>query len=169
MLSILMMQYGGVWCIVGIAGFILILLAGFIFDYRFFMLALMWVFLIIPMLIAFLYFFYGMLPLTTFNTIPHKIKFEDSRLIIEFFDVEEWEKNSSISGGKDENEDFRNIRYSRSEKKDITLEKDNFKEMKYGADYVLLFFNPPEPGWLWLPASSFANGDNFKETLRQFN
>ena len=73
MLGTLYMQYGTYWTLVAFIGLCIFILLGIISDPRFFVLALIWIFLVLPLMVAFLYFFYGMQPLTAFNSIPHKI------------------------------------------------------------------------------------------------
>ena len=138
MLGVLMMLYGTSWIIVIIAGIVLISILGAIADYRFFFLALMWIFLIIPMIISFLYFYHGMQPLTAFNTIPHKLNFEDSGLQLIFEDENEIRRETFVSW-------------------------DSYEGLRSGADYLLLLFKSPHKGWLFIPMEALQG--NLQEVL----
>lgn len=144
MLSILFLQYGMPWMVTAIVGLAIFIVLGFLIDFRFFMLALIWLFLILPLVIAFLYFFYGMNPLTAFNSLPHKILFSDSEIKVRIRENIQEE--------------------TEPEYKDYTLKKEQFSRYKTGADYVLLFFK--QKGWLWLPVSGFENITQFKNVLK---
>ena len=147
MLLVLFLQYGVSWLIITLAGVIILCGLGAIIDIRFFMLALIWIFLFIPLIIAFLYFYYGMKPLTVFNSIPHKIGFTDTDMKIRI-PINEEEKEE----GK--------------EYKEYDIKKDKISEIKHGADYVLLISK--KEGLLWLPQNAFDSFDQFKNTIKSF-
>ena len=153
MFSVLYLLNGKVWTIGLLSGVFIFCILGFVIDFRFFMLALIWVFLISPMVVAFLYFIYGMKPLTAFNTIPHKVKFENNKLDIEFPDL-------SPDSTEDKTVEI-------DHKKDYTLKNECPADLKYGADYVILNFK--ESGWLWLPINSFSNHDDLRLILDHFS
>ena len=176
MLSLLFMQYGIPWLILTLAGILIFVILGIVIDYRFFILALIWIFLFIPLVMAFLYFYYGMLPLTNFNTIPHKILFSDSEIRIRVLPVYN-EKQSTASKEELEHKDNEEASLHKENgnqenimedaAKDYVVEKDLFKEMKSGGDYVLLHFK--KNGWLWLPVYAFDSFQQFKNVLEFFN
>lgn len=145
MLGVLFMQYGMSWAIAAFAGFILFIILGATVNLKFYMLALIWVFLFVPLVMAFLYFFYGMNPLTAFNSILHKIYFFDDRLSVVLVSENEEEEAQS---------------------KEYTVKKTSFSQLKFGSDYILLFFN--KEGWLWVPFSCFDLKDDFNKIITNF-
>ena len=147
MFSILFMQNGILWFLIALIGVVIFSIFGIFTDPRFFVLALIWVFLIFPMIVAFLYFFYGMKPLTTFNAIPHKLQFTDNVITIQFFK---------------ENENELIIEPS----KDYQIRRKDFKEMKRGSDYMILFFN--NLWWLWVPISGFDSLPELQKAINPF-
>lgn len=148
MLATLFLQYGMPWTIAGLIGIVVFIVLGIAVDSRFLFLALIWIFLIIPLVVAFLYFFYGMKPLTAFNSIPHKIIFYDDRLEVFVIEKEEGEEENHINP------------------KPYTVEKSRLKEVKNGSDYVILLSK--EDGWIWLPRFAFHNMDDFKRIIESF-
>lgn len=151
MLSILFLNYGSLWSALAFGGFAVWIILGFTVSLKFFFLALIWIFLLVPLVVAFLYFFYGMEPLTAFNSIPHKIEFSPDQLILKFIS-----QNPDDIDGQEE---------QTIEKKYI-VKKSDYIKMKSGADYILLFFKPKS--WLWLPVEAFNNMDDFKEAISMF-
>ena len=137
LLQILFLQYGIGWTVIAILGIIVFVLLGCLIDFRFLILALIWIFLLLPLVVAFLYFFYGMDPLTAFNTMPHKILASRDSL-------------STLLTGEDSEKEYK-------------VDLNNFKEIKYGVDYAIIFFH--KEGWLWLPIGAFTTLEEFKEFL----
>ncbi|MCH5228291.1 MAG: hypothetical protein J1F16_10850 [Muribaculaceae bacterium] len=152
MLQVLFLQNGMPWISITAAGIVVFILCGIIFNIRFFVVALIWIFMVIPLVVAFLYFYYGMNPLTAFNSIPHKVIFDDSKVTLEFIDPQEKEneENNSISP-----------------RKEYTISREEFLEMKNGGKYVLLCFK--KKGWIWLPTDSFEEFKQFKDVIASFS
>ena len=156
MISVLLLLNGLPWMIMAFAGIVIFILAGVIFDFRFYFLALIWLFLFLPLIMAFLYFFYGMKPLTAFNTIPHFLKFDDSSIIVEF-------ENETLHEESEEKVEADLPR----ERKEYTVEKDKIKEIKTGGDYILLLSK--KDGWLYVPYSSLGSLEIYKKLITDFS
>lgn len=144
LVELLFYQNGKVWMYVCLVGILFFIIAGFTLNLKFFILALMWIFLIIPLLISFLYFFYGLNPLTSYNVINHTIIFSNENIIIHFL-LEEDENNKNI--------------------KDIVLPLKDITEIKRYPDSIILFFKDYKEGWLWLPFSGFNSFDDFNTLI----
>lgn len=149
--SILLWHFGIFWIVAAFAGVVIFLVLGFAINYRFFFLTLIWIFLLVPLVMAFLYFFYAMEPLTVFNSIPHKIIFSDNEVILRM-------ENTDQENGENENLE--------SSQKEYIAKKDDFKYAKTGPDYLILFFN--KIGWLWIPVNAFDSIDDFKNISLKF-
>ena len=147
MFSTLFTLNGTLWVSIALAGIILFSIIGAAVDARFFILALIWIFLILPMVVAFLYFYYGMQPLTAFNMIPHRLKFNNEELTVEFIE---------------ENEDGK----YHDNRKDYFLKRGECEAVKWGADYLLLFFH--KKGWLWVPLDGFESIEAFRDIAQDF-
>lgn len=145
MLLVLFLESGILWTVIAFAGFVTFIILGFALNFRFFLLALIWIFLLIPLVVAFLYFYYGMDPLTAFNSIPHKICFNDKDIEVKLLVNEGEEKES----------------------KSYSVDKELFKEIKSGANYFLMFFK--QRGWLWVPVESFSSLDECRRVIDSLN
>lgn len=171
LLSVLLLQYGYPWFIAAFAGLILFVVLGFASDLRFFILALIWLFLLVPLVVAFLYFFYAMDPLTAFNAIPHKIIDQDDKVTVRIlpeenpYDTDNSETPESVdNSGSSESH---GISVGTTHNKDYTVNKNELKEMKRGNDCYLLFFQ--RKGWLWIPLDAFGDISSLNLFLKNFN
>lgn len=136
MLSVLFLQNGINWFIIVVAGIVLFIVLGLAVNIKFLILALIWIFMFIPLVTAFLYFFYGMKPLTAFNCIPHNLIFSQNETTVNFLG-EEKEENQS------------------KENKTFIVNNSLFTDLKRGSDYFLIIFN--KEGWLYIPVNSFKS------------
>ena len=148
MLSVLFMQNGAKAILIAVGGIIIFLILGLLFSYKFFILCLVWLFFISPMEIAFLYFYYGMRPLTAFNTIPHTIDFSPDKITYHFIPLDQEEKEKELE---------------QHSERTYHLETSEYQNFKTGPDYVLLFFG--DKGWIWLPVDAFEKHDDFKTVI----
>ena len=72
------------------------LIAGIIIDVRWAIVFLMVVFIVIPLLMSFLYFFHGLRPTTAANVVPHTLIFTDNGITVRILE-EEKEEESDVS------------------------------------------------------------------------
>ena len=121
LLGILYMMYGTGWTILSLVGVIVFIVLGFTIDLRFFVLALIWVFLIIPMIVVFLYIYYGMKPLTAMNCIEHELECNSSGCKV------------IVANGNEDEE-------SNKEKREYDVEMKDCKGMKMAGEYVIMDF-----------------------------
>ena len=153
MLASLFMQYGMPWMIAAIAGIVIFLVLGIIFSYKFFILVLIWIFLFVPLVVAFLYFFYGMKPLTAFNSIPHKLFFDEEKIRVKLMETTIDENGETHSIPLDDIKDY------------ITEEAD-FENLKNAGSYVMLISKAK--GMLLLPLDSFNTTEDFNNAIKIF-
>ena len=149
MLSQLYLRDGISWSIVALSGVIVFIILGLTLDYRFYFLSLIWLFLFIPLIIAFLYFFYGMKPLTAFNCIPHQLNFDDQNLKIKIYHRET----------DQEEKEFPPTYY--------TIDYNEFTNLNSGPDYLILVSR--KKGWIYLPYKSFDSLIELQEIIKKFD
>lgn len=146
MLTALYLEYGSVWTIIAVIGIVTFVVLGVTVNLKFLILALIWVFLFWPLMVAFLYFFYGMRPLTAFNSISHTVSFSPEEVTVQ---IHEEDPENSEPG------------------KEFKVAATRFQKVKTGADAMILFFG--DEGWLWIPLSAFDSIDDFKKILQMLN
>lgn len=149
MMSILFMHSGFPWIISAFIGFLTLIIFGFIFNYRFFFLSLIWIFLFVPLVIAFLYFFHGLKPLTVFNSIPHIIIIDADKLSVKIIRENKESESEELT------------------EKEYNINLKELTEIKKGTDYILLFFG--DKGWLWLPMDAYGNLLDFKTSFEKLS
>lgn len=161
-LNFLFLENGLIWGLVAIGAILGFVIASFFGGFRWLVVALMWLFIVIPMMMAYFYFFYGMKMPTAVNCIEHKITFRQSNCQI-IIPHKKRENETNVS------EDHNNIKdpedFPTLQPTIIDIPYSSYKEMKLGAGCVYLLFNKPYEGFLWLPSSSFENGSQFNENL----
>lgn len=81
----LFILYGRKWVWVAFSVLLLSLLASLIWDCRLLIVSLMVIFICIPMLMAFLYFYYGFRRECMLNILPHVVKICDDGIIIDVY------------------------------------------------------------------------------------
>lgn len=178
MLSVLLLNYGLPWVIAALVGFAVCIVLGCAVNIRFFLLALIWIFLLTPLVIAFLYFYYGMSPLTAFNSILHKLEFSDSEIEVKIIHLSENEEEISANEKEEllttpeysTKENSSSPSHSQENKthpsKEYKVGIKDFHNIKSGKDYILLFFK--EKGWLWVPVAGFYSIQDFKNIAQKF-
>ncbi|MDE6272239.1 MAG: hypothetical protein K2M31_04450 [Muribaculaceae bacterium] len=90
LLAYLFRRHGKGWTIGLLAGLVVLLLISLLSgDLRFAILALIYVFILVPMIMAFLYFNYALHPDICFNGLPHFLRLADGNLEICMLPVED--------------------------------------------------------------------------------
>ena len=149
LLGILFMQYGSPWLIAILVGIALFVVLGFSVDIRFFVVALIWIFLVVPLLVAFLYFYYALDPLTALNAIPHKIRYDEKEITVVVIDKKEEEEVETSKEADTRKEKAERKEPSLGNEKCVKVGREELKFSKRGTDYYLLFFG--KKGWLYFP------------------
>ncbi len=113
--------------------------AGF-FDFRFILVALMILFLLIPMALYFVYVSYGLLPENRYSIIKKHAIIDEKGF--ELHVREEYAKNNS---------------------RDIAIAWESIDKIKISGDFVLIFYKSGKFRFLVIPNDSFYKLDDFKE------
>lgn len=123
-------MYGAPWF--GAMALLLLagIIAGFVFDFRFLILGLMILFILMPMLAAYIYFYYGLRRECWLNVVDHSIGIGDDGLDVKIYDTdgEQVELRTSFM-----------IPY-----KDLS-------GYKVGKDCVYFMIARPVKGFVWFP------------------
>lgn len=152
--SEMIFRYAAPWLLLlsalGVAGVIL----GVTVDYRWLMAMLLVVFVIAPMLLVLVYYYFGLRREAYVNTVPHRIILTDDGMLfkLRFFPV-----NNAADDNVDKNEE------------DIVREEHfRYSEMlpvKTGLNSVSVPLRAPAKGYLWIPRQAFKSDDDMAEFL----
>lgn len=147
----LAMIYAKGWIVAIVLLAVAALLAGIFFDLRWGVVFLMIVFLVAPMILAFLYIFHGMRPLTALNVAPHKITFGKQNIA-----VTACHSHTDPETGE----------AVMTEIQTKSIPHGLLQGFITGQDYLFLLYNSPEKGFLWLPLSAFSDPKDFETAIK---
>lgn len=159
--SVLISEYGKVWIRIAFIIFMGFLISGAILDFRFYILSLLWLCIIIPLTFSFLYFFYGLRLINVLNPTTHKIIFRPDRIILKIYLQQKKAKDKNQEEDEEENENVMERQF------DFAYESIN--QTKSGIDGVTFFFGQGKREFLWIPYTAFPsdilNLEHFPESL----
>lgn len=119
---------------------------GAFFDMRAIILALMAVFILTPMLLAFLYFKYALSKGCMTNTLNHSICFSTHEIRVDI-----------LPRQFDDEEETKTVSYA------FSLE--NVKKVSATASELIVHLSGSDNGFLWIPYSAFLSPDHLKHSL----
>ena len=158
----MLFQNGLAWMGVALVGIVVFLVLGFTIDIRFFIVALIWIFLILPLMTAFLYFYYGLMPLTALNATLHKIIFAEDKVRVVILNRIEEEGISMANNPKNPVEEP-----SSAEEKSFIADKNSFMGFRGNSDCLILQFR--KLGWLGIPLESLQSPEDLKRIISFFS
>lgn len=161
----LIFRYAWIWLLalslISVAGITL----GIIVDIRWLLIVLMFVCIICPGLLAFLYYFHGMKRGCYVNTIPHRIVITEEGLILRLL----------INAGDCRSEDERccestdNSEMSSSETfvqtRDEFFPFSSLARFCIGKDSAIIPLKKPDSGFIWIPADAFNDEQHLSDLL----
>lgn len=158
--SELLFRYGGWWLLLlsmtAVAGIVL----GICMDLRWMVVGLMTVFVVIPMALAFLYYYYGFRRECFVNTIPHKIDVSaDGITVLLRISAPERTESAdpdSFSENVDAGPQYRREFFPFSA----------MSSYRIGNNSVIIPFRSPAKGFLWIPADAYDDEKILADTLR---
>lgn len=143
----LVRNFGRGWIIAFAVIVIASIIPGIFIDGRFLIIALMVVLIVIPLMLSFLYYSYGLRRECFINTIPHTVSIEEDSVKVKIFTDRESE---------DENE----WKY-----RELLFPKKDFGKYKVDGDAVEFEMGNPRRGFLWLPLSAYADPCEYMRTI----
>lgn len=161
----LLFRYSGIWLLVlslmAVAGIAL----GITVDLRWLMVGLMVVFVAVPMVLAFLYYYHGLRRGCFVNTIAHRIVIEDdgltARLIIPVYPAGEEKESGQESGQEAETVSYRT--------RDEFFPYADMETFRIGSDSAIIPLRAPSTGFLWIPADAFNDTRHLSDLLRKLD
>ena len=148
-LSVLLLEYGINYLIFFVIVTFLIGIAAVIFDYKLFVVALLWIFIVIPMGMILLFFIYGMLPLTTYNTILHHYEFDNNNISLIIAPI--------VEDSEEKQSDLKERRFE--------IKYEDIKKMKYDSEGIILICDNPNKGVCYLPFASFPDKESLDRVI----
>lgn len=173
------MLYGRPWALGAGIAVAAGVIAAILFDWRIILLVLMFMLIVLPGVLLFLYIFHAFRKATVINAISHTLTLGDGYVEAAVYARVPQEERKTESGENPENrenpEDQENPgQCGDSEKPEelcvrrVRFPLDNLSRVvPAGSDSVLLMFDRKvRDGWLWVPASAFAGDREYMEFLK---
>lgn len=156
----LLFRYAWIWLLslslLAVAGLVL----GVTVDLRWLIAALMIVCIVLPMVLGFFYYFYGLRRGCFVNTVPHRIVVRDDGLVCRL-----WIKESPESVENESEEDQKpKIRF-----RDEIFPFSAMGKFVIGKDSAIVPLKKPSAGFLWIPADSFADTEHLSALLQRLD
>lgn len=145
-LILLSIYHGKYFFIISLIGILFSFFIGIGYDARWFVVLLMWICIVIPLMIVFLFFYHGLLPTNSVNTTLHNLLFTDDELLITVIKATEEEQTDLY---------VKTIPYC--EIRRISIETDS----------LLLFIqsDSPNKGIIFAPLDCFKNKEDITEII----
>lgn len=177
----MLMLYGRPW-IIGAAILVIPMVGlGIFLDIRWLILAMMTVFLVIPMATAFLFFYYGLNRISVLNSISHDLEFSDSGIKASLFDKipdhnrpdgesdkpdgdsDRPDGDSDKPDGDSDNSGEDTNEYKLRSQTDIPYS--SVRSFSAGISDAILYTDFQGKGFLIIPLSSFSGSDQFTKAI----
>lgn len=152
--SHLIFTYAGPWLLALCGTAVVGVALGIAVDLRWFIVGLMIVFIIIPMLMAFMYYYHGLRRECLVNSVDHTLIVEDGGITVRMF-FPSVDNTAEDGGDAGLNEEERVVHF-------------DYKDMKpfgIGVKSIAISFRKPLKGFLWMPFDAFGSPEETERVL----
>lgn len=178
MLKVLGLMYGKWWIIAAFTGMTALLTVSILMqDLRWLITALMWIFIIMPMMTAFFYINYSLHPDVAFNVLPHTLCIEGNHILIDIYAKDGLKDDN----GGNESPESENEKRDKSDEGDEGDEGDAttpevIRQMKIyrkdvgayrvSGNYVIITMKSRR-GFIYLPLTAFSSSEEMLDFIRR--
>lgn len=157
--------FGWRWLIWLSIGAVAAIVAAFVFDLRIMIVGLALIFLIIPAVAAWLYYYYGLRRECFVNVIPHKLSISEDGIVCRVFFYPYKDKDDAVEDNADEKETDKveNSHVDEPEYRDYLFEYSTMSPYTVYPKGILLPLGSPEKGFLWMPESAWRTPEDFTD------
>lgn len=144
----MLMLYGKIWIAVAVCVLLPMILLGIFHDVRWVIVSLMAIFIVFPMLLAFLFFYYGMNRVSVINATHHSLEFGSTGITAYIYNMEAKEKEPQYKLRSKTTIDYTSVSYYVA-----------------GVSNVILRTNLSGKGFLIIPLSAFTDKTLFVQAM----
>ncbi len=137
---------------------------GSLVDIRFLILSAMIVFIILPMVIGYLYYYHALGKYYHFNVVDHNIRIGDDALHVVMYFPVKMEKDADrevdedrVNGDEQESVEYKTLEYK--------IRYEDLGRCNISFRSAIFPVGSPEVGFLWLPESAFNESGDFQEII----
>lgn len=151
----LISEYGKGWLLLGGVTFVSLFILGLTIHFKFLILAFLCLCIVLPLMYSFLYFYYGLQPISVLNSPEHKVFFKkDNLTLTAFFNKKDKKGNQDKSDLEQPSE------------KEFELKFSTIKRIKITQDGFLFFFGEKKREFLWIPFTAFQTKEDVEEITK---
>ncbi len=186
LLATLLLLYGWRWLLVLTLAVLVTMFIGILVDVRWAIISLMLIFIATPLLMAYLFFYHGLKPITAINVVPHELAIEEKGVTViipEQIFTEQKGRDKSEYQKRDDRETEQKCKIDskgvsgihnneisvKREKRIIFYLYSDFRSHYTGNTGFLLMARDITKGFLWLPYSSFQDSQQREMFLSEFH
>lgn len=140
------------------------LISGIFIDLKIFLIVLLVVSVLIPNILMWLYYQYGLKGECYINVIHHRVVTTEDGFNIEFI--------APVASDEDEASDSTILGVATQAKEEVRVRhysKGSLGKYTVGTDYVVFPFLDPLKGFLYLPLSAYPDADMFGEAVKELS
>lgn len=156
----LVFRYAWIWILALSLGAVAGIALSIMVDLRWLVITLLIVCIVMPMVLAFLYYYYGLKRGCYVNTVPHRIVMTDeglaARLVIPLRD-EDIAENDEEQGE------------ARYRTRDELFPYSSLRPFTIGSNSAIIPLSGKGAGFLWIPADAFADPENLAALLKRLD
>lgn len=170
--SEMIFSYGAPWMLSLSITALVGLVFGIAIDLRWLVIGLMIVFLIIPMFLMFLYYYYGMRKECYVNIIPHTLSVRDDGISLNLrFPIYSEDDYDDQSDREEEENELSSIESATEKMPDLsnkTIERvESFpfgmmESVRVGNNALKIYLKFPHKGFIWIPVEAYQNKDDIE-------
>lgn len=139
-MSTFLFRYAWLWLLslsaLGVAGLVI----GITVDIRWLILGLMLIFIVIPLVATFIYYYFALKPECYVNTTCHTLEFDENGI------------TATLIFDEDKN-------------RELKFDYCRFKNVEINADSYLLLFKAPDKGYIWIPKTAFESDEQYFDSI----
>lgn len=166
-ISHLIFTYAGPWLLALSATAVAGVAFGIAVDIRWFVVGMMMVFLVIPMLMGFMYYYYGLRRGCLVNSVTHAVVVDDKGITVRMLfeqprdDADDADDPDGMETADKENADGERRYVERPE----FFPYSDMKPYRIGMKSVVIPLQGKDPGFLWIPFDAFGETAVLEELL----
>lgn len=155
----LFLLYGKPWIIGGCILLTAAVLLGIFLDLRWIIIALMIVFIVSPMILSFLFFYYGMNPISVINSPPHQLEFDENGIMASIFTQTATSQPKEEADIDDKSPHHQKDKYEKKSERAISYS--SIYSYIVGTSDVIIRSHSSGEGFLIIPLKAFNDNKRF--------
>lgn len=161
----LLFRYAGIWILLLSCTAVAGLALGVAVDLRWFVAGLMVVFLVIPMVMAFLYYYYGLRKECFINAVPHMIAVDEEGMTVTILSPVPEGSEEAVNPSESPAAPCESAPAPYAVARKEIFPFSSMRPVRIGHDCAIIPFAPPAKGFVWIPSDAFESPETLADIL----